>query len=188
MPKLCVYEVWKVFLLNVVRNRLFLFGHYSVTWAYGLNLDVHYSVLWALTAKQFFFFFWISEVVSFLFNKKAYIWENIYKTSFVHYSVLWTFAGSVVTFLSSMWKKVPICPSVHYSVRMYTIVYQKYLRERCLLSPKCILYTVVYTSYLSLWKRYSNFLEIKNDFLANIYNISKFEPFLRTFFFWARKG
>ena len=57
-----------------------------------------------------------------------------------------------------------------------------------LLSPKCILYTVVYTSYLSLWKRYSNFLKIKNDFLSNIYNIPKFEQFLRTFFFWARKG
>ena len=34
---------------------------------------VHYSVQSALTAKQVFFFFWISEVVSFLFNKKAYI-------------------------------------------------------------------------------------------------------------------
>ena len=51
MPKLCVYKVSKVFLLKVVRNRFFLFGHYSVTWAYGLNLDVHCSVLWALKAK-----------------------------------------------------------------------------------------------------------------------------------------
>ena len=57
MPKLCVYKVSKVFLLKVVRNRFFLFGHYSVTWAYGLNLDVHCSVLWALKAKQVFFFF-----------------------------------------------------------------------------------------------------------------------------------
>ena len=51
MPKLCVYKVSKVFLLKVVRKGFFLFGHYSVTWAYGLNLDVHCSVLWALKAK-----------------------------------------------------------------------------------------------------------------------------------------
>ena len=80
MPKLCVYKVWKVFLLKVVRNRLFLFGHYSVTWAYGLNLDVHCSVLWALTAKQVFFFFGFLKFSLFYLTKKAYIWENIYKT------------------------------------------------------------------------------------------------------------
>ena len=79
-------------------------------------------------------------------------------------------------------------PKVQYSVPMYSIVYQMLLREKCLLSPRCPMYTVVYTSYLSLWKRYRNFLKIKNYFLSNIYDIPKFEQFLRAFFFWARKG
>ena len=68
---MCIQSL-KSFFFKVVRNCLFLFGHYSVTWAYGLNLDVHYSVLWALTAKQVFFFFGFLKFFFYL-TKKAYI-------------------------------------------------------------------------------------------------------------------
>ena len=55
-------QSFKSFSYKSSEKSLFLFGHYSVTCAYGLNLDVHCSVLWALKAKQVFFIFLFFKV------------------------------------------------------------------------------------------------------------------------------
>ena len=52
MTELAFHKILTNYLLKLVRNRFFLFVHYSTTWVFGLNFDVQYSVLWSLTAKQ----------------------------------------------------------------------------------------------------------------------------------------
>ena len=69
---MCIQSL-KSFSFKSSEKSPFLFGHYSVTWAYGLNLDVHCSVLWALTAKQVFFVFGFLKFFLFYLTKKAYI-------------------------------------------------------------------------------------------------------------------